>query len=57
VASLVCFLLPLLFAVGGAVLCRFSPTAELLGAMAGLTAGMFLWRIAARLLTISREGA
>ena len=56
-ASVVCFLVPLVFALVGTVLFRFSPTAQLLGATAGLVIGMFLWGLVARRFEIPEEAA
>jgi hypothetical protein len=43
-ASMACFLIPLLLALGGAVRFRSSETAQLCGALVGLSLGMLAWR-------------
>jgi hypothetical protein len=48
-ASLACFLLPLLLALGGAVCFHHSPATQLSGAVGGLAIGMFSWAVVARL--------
>jgi len=47
-ASLACFVIPLLFALAGAFCYRSSETAQLGGAVAGLTLGMLFWWIMSR---------
>ena len=56
-ASVACFLVPLILALVGTALCRFSPTAQLLGATAGLTIGMVGWGLVGRLFEIPEEAA
>lgn len=43
-AAIACFLMPLLFALGGALQFRSSETAQLCGALVGLSLGMLAWR-------------
>ena len=55
-ASIACFLIPLVLALVGTFVCRFSPTAQLLGATTGLVIGMVFWGLVARLFEMP-EGA
>lgn len=43
-ASLLTFLVPLFFALGGAIVSRSSPAGQLLGCVAGFTIGMVIVR-------------
>jgi hypothetical protein len=55
-AAIACFVVPLLFALGGALQFRSSETAQLCGALVGLSLGMLTWRAISSFLDDPESG-